>query len=324
MIGAFCSMRSFCRPLQPLSIIATSFAKKIRFQALLGFVFIFQVGCVEMQSSGAFAEKSSRNLEELHTPNSDDNSIGLGLGNGSALQKRAAQDDLYPQSLLKGKHYQICQDIEAGLEKLGGLPERYCGVPLERFGSEFSEIGWEQLDPSENMDIVKEVVALRRLSSEGGRLRESARLGPSNKDRALIDEAWSVMQEITESAIRANYFSLQRSKFDISNSGSQEIVYRFERKSDNYTCTSLADEDSAGLWSYHVLSRDNHFLSRQSAASTLGPGDFIFYRGRPFLLNHMRHGLAVIETNAVKSRGTFYQLGVCVFRSSQFSDSRKE
>lgn len=206
-------------------------------------------------------------------------------------------------SLVKGAQFDLCRALERGVVE-HKIRQRYiCETPLPTDDPDFSRPAWEDVDPIEHFELIKEIYFWARGRFE---FRDSVNVsdlsGKPEKPVDQMDAAFSPLEAELRAVVQTENFHLQRSQFDIDHDGELEYVYRMtvvgrsrptmeefkitgrewdSIQTNNFGCET---KDLAASHHYIFLRFEDHpesfFTTRSNAPFIQDP---FFYRGRAYV-----------------------------------------
>ncbi|MEZ5922293.1 MAG: hypothetical protein R3C60_13220 [Parvularculaceae bacterium] len=169
-------------------------------------------------------------------------------------------------TITRGEENQLCQEFASLLNRLPPRPKilgnNTCFPPLPKSGN-LSLIQFAQLDPNENLDLIKEI-----------ELEDWFVLNPEEKreidsclgDQECLDKLWVERDWLSARAMRiieSGLYRLQRAQVDFDNDGTLETVYLTR----NYAVAGLPgkrfDGPNCTLWGDGIEEPDLRIYFRQ-------------------------------------------------------------
>lgn len=245
----------------------------------------------------------------------------------AAMAGAIALSTLLPQAgraaefkLVEGGQFELCRRYAENLALFSKLPRWPCEIPLDRRFSEFREVPWEALDPGEHLDVVEEIV--KRLLDRKILLFDHFIFGNEIKaeDRARENQIWQRARPEIMAKIEAGEVGLGRARIDLNHDGAADTVYRFGRS----RCEAPYPEPHRSFyWTYHVLERDEPFLSAEMRLHAQDPYDAFYHRGRIYFARPVSGGgLLVMEPQMVRNGNEYGVIRVCDFETLKQGDDQ--
>ena len=196
----------------------------------------------------------------------------------------------------KGKQFELCQKMEKNLKLYPKLTRWMCNLPIDPQFKDFSKIEWEELDPFEYWDVIREIT-INRTDLTNKYTPEQQQFG------------WLWARPYIQIFMREGHASLGRARFDLNFDGKPDTVYRWGI----VQCeNSHLLPEQAFRWNYFVLSRDNSVLSEQMRRYARRPYDAFLFQGRTFL-GSGDYGLQIFEPNSTRQGKGLAMVEVCRF-----------
>lgn len=220
--------------------------------------------------------------------------------------------------LVKGQQFELCRRYAENLAQFPKLPAFPCEIPVDKRFTEFREVRWETLHPQEHLDIVEEAVKrlLDRKLLMSDRFRYAEEI--TAEDRARAETLWQDARPEIMAKIEAGDVGLGRARIDINHDGAADTVYRFGR---NRCDVPYPEPHRSFYWTYHVLERDQPFLSAEMRRRAGTPFDAFYHRGRVYLA-YPSFELLVMEPKMVRNGNEYAVIRVCEFEILKQEDDR--
>jgi hypothetical protein len=130
-------------------------------------------------------------------------------------------------TIVEGSQYQLCEDYAAELQEHRATTRKYCGVAIPLENPDYVLMSWENIDPAENMDLVKTMYYWLDFGSEvGDEFYRRQMIDLSEIDEEILALYWPKAEAQVLTLIQQGDVELQRSRFDIDFDGVREDVYR--------------------------------------------------------------------------------------------------
>ncbi len=206
--------------------------------------------------------------------------------------------------ITNGAQLELCREYARGLQEYNA-PYRYCGVALPSGNSDFRLPKWEDLDPAENMDLVREIFYWTNASQNYlWSYKDFLKRQVYKPDivPSMFDALWEPAKADVERLLADGRIILQRSSFDTNFDGKSESVYRMtpvlvisisSKVEQKYPGLFVMDQKCkrAGLpgddkdYVYFVSKEESLYTYRDIRHFGLWPGmSFFYWKGRIYWL----------------------------------------
>lgn len=268
-------------------------------------------------------------------------------GTAFADKAPAPKDRLEPYGgfeLAQGRQRFVCRQIEKNLARYSLLPRHLCALPLNGTDG-FLRPKWEPVDPTTNLDVVKQLAVWSRyaFSPEHGKELQYAK-----NPTSVVERLWPPLAQKTMEKIAQGELVLEKAEFDMDGDGKSDIVYRqgdaeqaeiapvlrdstgrlliewkdsgpnryphpridLSNRVKGDICQPPVIDGAKRLYRYFVRQEDNEVLYESLRSRTLDTYDLFSYRGHIYLGITGTPGISVYETKPGPGAGTAIHISV--------------
>ena len=271
-------------------------------------------GIVALGLGGCNIDGGSSDFETIS--DSDQRGRESIVGNEEEISQTVPADHIYEIS--QGEDESLCQKYAVHLDALPPRPARRACLPSIPNDPDFEAVVFDDLDPREHMDVVKEIGLT---SNSAFTASERTEIAGCHDDKDCLDRLWLEREFLLQRALKniaAGAYVLRRANLDFNGDGKIETVYQ-------YRSGRIPMKRSCRRWGHgggnhpdnimFVRKADDEELHSRFASALLW-GQLFEHQDRPHLLK-LNSDTVIFEIGKDARSGQSFTSSVCRFEKRE-------